>query len=39
MVVVSLATARHIPADGGTVMIRLHAPERLAAELRSLERD
>jgi Na+(H+)/acetate symporter ActP len=39
MVVVSLATARRIPADVGTVMIRLHAPERLAAELRSLERD
>jgi Na+(H+)/acetate symporter ActP len=37
MVVVSLATRRRTPPDVGRVMVRLHAPERLAAELRALE--
>jgi Na+(H+)/acetate symporter ActP len=38
MVVVSLATTRRIPPDVGRVMLRLHAPETLVAELRVLER-
>ncbi|MBN9620661.1 MAG: cation acetate symporter, partial [Actinobacteria bacterium] len=36
MVVVSLATQRRLSPDVGRVMVRLHAPERLAAELRTL---
>jgi Na+(H+)/acetate symporter ActP len=36
MVAVSLATARRVPADVGRVMVRLHAPESLAAELEAL---
>jgi hypothetical protein len=39
MITVSLGTARRIPPDVGRIMIRLHAPERLAAELRALEPD
>jgi Na+(H+)/acetate symporter ActP len=39
MVVVSLSTARRVPTDVGRVMLRLHAPETLAAELRALGRD
>jgi Na+(H+)/acetate symporter ActP len=38
MMVVSLATRDRVPADVGRVMIRLHAPETLAAELRALDR-
>ena len=36
MVVGSRLTARRVPADVGPVMVRLHAPEALAAELRHL---
>jgi Na+(H+)/acetate symporter ActP len=39
MIGVSLATRRRIPAHVGRVMVQLHAPETLAAELRALERD
>jgi cation/acetate symporter len=38
MIVVSLATPRRIPADVGRVLVRLHAPESLTAELRELDR-
>ncbi|MCW2658257.1 MAG: putative symporter, partial [Jatrophihabitans sp.] len=38
MIAVSLATRRRIPADVGRVMVRLHAPETLAAELHGLDR-
>jgi cation/acetate symporter len=38
MVAVSLATARRAPADVGRVMVRLHAPESLTAELEALRR-
>jgi Na+(H+)/acetate symporter ActP len=38
MVVVSLLTRRRVPADVGRVMVRLHAPEDLAEELRALDR-
>jgi len=31
-------TPRRVPADVGRVMVRLHAPESLAAELRTLDR-
>jgi Na+(H+)/acetate symporter ActP len=34
----SLLTGRRIPPDVGRVMVRLHAPEALAAELRDLDR-
>jgi Na+(H+)/acetate symporter ActP len=34
MIAVSLATASRLPADVGRVMVRLHVPEALAAELR-----
>jgi cation/acetate symporter len=36
MIVVSLATRRRVPADVGRVMVQLHAPEAVAAELRGL---
>jgi Na+(H+)/acetate symporter ActP len=36
MVFVSLATARRVPPDVGRVMVRLHAPETLTAELQAL---
>ncbi len=36
MVVVSLATAHRVPPDVGRVMVRLHAPESLTAELEAL---
>jgi Na+(H+)/acetate symporter ActP len=36
MVVVSLMTARQVPRDVGRVMVRLHVPETLAAELEAL---
>jgi Predicted symporter len=36
MVGVSLATPGRVPPDVGRVMVRLHAPETLAAELRTL---
>jgi cation/acetate symporter len=36
MVVGSLLTRRRVPPDVGRVMVRLHAPEALAAELREL---
>jgi Na+(H+)/acetate symporter ActP len=39
MVVGSLFSRRRIPPDVGRVMVRLHAPEALAAELRALGRD
>lgn len=39
MVAVSLATRRRVPPDVGRVMVRLHAPETLTAELRALEPD
>jgi Na+(H+)/acetate symporter ActP len=38
MIVVSLATRRRIPIGVGRVMIRLHAPESLVAELRNRPR-
>ena len=38
MVAVSLATQRRLPGDVGRVMVRLHAPEALAAELRQRSR-
>ena len=38
MIVVSLATPGRVRADTGRVMVRLHAPEELAAELRVLDR-
>jgi Na+(H+)/acetate symporter ActP len=38
MVAVSLLTRSRLPADVGRVMVRLHAPESLAAELRTLDR-
>jgi Na+(H+)/acetate symporter ActP len=38
MMIVSLATARRVPTDVGRVMVRLHAPETLVAELRALGR-
>jgi Na+(H+)/acetate symporter ActP len=38
MVAVSLLTRRRIPADVGRVMVRLHVPEALAEELRTLDR-
>ena len=38
MVLVSLLTRRRLPANVGRVMVRLHAPESLAAELRTLDR-
>jgi cation/acetate symporter len=38
MIVVSTLTRRRVPADVGRVMVRLHAPESLAAELRELDR-
>lgn len=34
----SVLTGRRVPADVGRVMVRLHAPESLAAELRTLDR-
>ncbi len=37
MVVVSLASPRAVPRDVGRVMVRLHAPEEVAAEINSLE--
>jgi Na+(H+)/acetate symporter ActP len=39
MIAVSRFTRRRVPADVGRVMLRLHAPETLAAELRALDRD
>ena len=39
MVTVSLATRRRVPLDVGRVMVRLHAPEGLAAELQALRAD
>jgi hypothetical protein len=36
MIAVSLATRRAMPADVGRVMVQLHAPEVVAAELRGL---
>jgi cation/acetate symporter len=36
MVGVSLLTRRRIPPDVGRVMVRLHAPESVTAELSSL---
>jgi Na+(H+)/acetate symporter ActP len=39
MVAGSLLTPGRIPPDVGRVMVRLHAPEDLAAELRALNRD
>lgn len=38
MVGVSLVTRRRVPADVARVMVRLHAPESLAGELRELDR-
>jgi Na+(H+)/acetate symporter ActP len=38
MVAVSLLTRSRIPADVGRVMVRLHAPEQVAAELSSIDR-
>lgn len=38
MITVSLLTKRRIPPDVGRVMVRLHAPEALTAELRDLDR-
>ena len=38
MIVGSLATARTVPADVGRVMVQLHAPEAVAAELRGLSK-
>ncbi len=38
MIVVSLCTPGRIPFDVGRVMVRLHAPESLMAQLRSLDR-
>jgi Na+(H+)/acetate symporter ActP len=38
MIGVSVLTPRRVPADVGRVMVRLHAPELLAAELRTLDR-
>jgi Na+(H+)/acetate symporter ActP len=38
MIAVSLATSRRVPADIGQVMVRLHVPETLAAELHGLDR-
>ncbi|MGH8963164.1 MAG: cation acetate symporter [Jatrophihabitantaceae bacterium] len=38
MIVVSLLTPHRIPSDVGRVMVRLHAPEALTAELRELDR-
>jgi Na+(H+)/acetate symporter ActP len=38
MVAVSIATARRVRRDVGRVMVRLHAPESLLAELASLDR-
>lgn len=34
MIIVSLCTRRHVPSNTGRVMVRLHAPEALAAQLR-----
>jgi Na+(H+)/acetate symporter ActP len=39
MIVVSLATPRRVPADVGRVMVQLHAPESLVAELQALRAD
>jgi Na+(H+)/acetate symporter ActP len=39
MVVVSLATAHRVPLDVGRVMVQLHAPEGLLAELQALRAD
>jgi Na+(H+)/acetate symporter ActP len=39
MIVGSLATRRRVPPDVGRVMVQLHAPETLAAELQALPRD
>jgi cation/acetate symporter len=36
MIAVSLATPTRVPPDAGRVLLRLHAPEILAAELREL---
>ncbi|HZZ97171.1 MAG TPA: cation acetate symporter [Jatrophihabitantaceae bacterium] len=38
MIAVSLATRRRVPAGVGRVMVRLHAPESLIAELRYADR-
>jgi cation/acetate symporter len=38
MVAGSLLTRRQVPPDVGRVMVRLHAPEALAAELQALPR-
>ena len=38
MAAVSLATRSRVPPDVGRVMVRLHVPESLAAELRALDR-
>jgi Na+(H+)/acetate symporter ActP len=38
MIGVSILTRSRVPSDVGRVMIRLHAPESLAEELRSLDR-
>jgi cation/acetate symporter len=38
MVIGSLLTPRQVPPDVGRVMVRLHAPEALVAELRALSR-
>jgi Na+(H+)/acetate symporter ActP len=38
MIGVSLATRRRVRPDVGRVMVRLHAPESIAAEIRSLDR-
>jgi cation/acetate symporter len=39
MVLGSLLTRRRIPPDVGRVMVRLHAPEAVTAELRALDAD
>jgi Na+(H+)/acetate symporter ActP len=39
MVAVSLGTARRVPHDVGRVMVRLHVPEGLSAELHALRRE
>ena len=38
MIIVSLLTRRRVPPDVARVMVRLHAPEALADELRALDR-
>ncbi|MCU1658383.1 MAG: Na+/solute symporter, partial [Pseudonocardiales bacterium] len=38
MTIVSLATRHRVPPDVGRVMVQLHAPESLAAEIRDFDR-